>query len=78
MVLSTCVRAFATLEVFLQLFLENLFLYLKNGGMISLDPLLTSKLLILNPLSAIKLSPNLSFSTIPQVSVMKRSGAASS
>ena len=78
MALSTCVRAFATLEVFLQFFLENLFLSLKNGGIISLDPLLTSKLLILNPLSAIKLSPNLSFSTIPQVSVMKRSGAASS
>ena len=58
MTLSTCIRAFATLEVVLQFLLENLFLSLKNGRMISLDPLLTSKSLILNPLPAIKLSPN--------------------
>ena len=76
MALSTCMQAFATLEVVLQFFLENLFLSLKNGGMISLDPLLTSKSLILNPLSAIKLSLNWSLSTIPQVSVMKQSDAA--
>ena len=79
MALSTCMQAFATLEVVLQFFLENLFLcsYLsKNGGMISLDPLLTSKSLILNPLSAIKLSLNWSLCTIPQVSVMKQSDAA--
>ena len=58
MTLSTCIRAFAALEVVLQFLLENLFLSLKNGRMISLDPLLTSKSLILNPLPAIKLSPN--------------------
>ena len=46
MALSTCMQAFATLEVVLQFFLENLFLSLKNGGMISLDILLTSKSLI--------------------------------
>ena len=76
MALSTCMQAFATLEVVLQFFLENLFLSLKNGGKISLDSLLTSKLLELNPLPAIKLSPNCSFSTIPQASVMKRSNVA--
>ena len=58
MALSTCMRAFATLEGGLQYFLENLFLSLKNGGIISLDPSLTNKSLMLNPLSAIKLSPN--------------------
>ena len=47
MALSTCMRAFATLEVVLQVFLENLLSSLKNGGMISLDPLLTSKSLYL-------------------------------
>lgn len=49
-------RAFAALEVALQFFLENLFLSLKNVGMTKLDPLLTNRLLMLNPLSAIKLS----------------------
>ena len=72
MTLSTCMQAFATLEIVLQFFLETLFLSLKNGGMISLHPLLTGKSLILNLLSAIKLLPNWSFSTIPQVAVMKR------
>ena len=52
---------FATLEGGLQYLLENLFLSLKNGGIISLDPSLTNKSLMLNPLSAIKLSPNWSF-----------------
>ena len=47
MALSTCMRAFATLGVVLQVFLENLLLSPKNGGMISLDPLLTSKSLCL-------------------------------
>ena len=70
MAVSTCMRAFATLKVTLQFFSENLFLSLKNGAMISLYPLLTSKSLMLNPLSAIKLSTNWSFSTIPQVSVL--------
>ena len=48
MALSTCMQAFATLEVVLQVFLENLSLLLKNGGMICLDPLLASKSLMLN------------------------------
>ena len=39
MALSTCMRVLATLEVALLFFLENLFLSLKNGGMIGLDPL---------------------------------------
>ena len=63
MAFFTFMQAFATLEVVLQFFLENLFLSLKNGGKISLDPLLTSKLLELNPLPAIKLSLTCSFQT---------------
>ena len=78
MALFTCMWVFATLEVVLQVFLENLFLSLINGGMISLDTLLTSRPLMLNPISAIKLLPNLSFSTIPKVSVMQQSDSAPS
>ena len=48
MTLATCMRALATLKVTLQFFLESMFLSLKNGAMISLDPLLTSKSLMWN------------------------------
>ena len=68
--LSTWIQAFAIFELFMALCLENFPSSFKNGGITSLEHLFINKSIILNPLSAINVTPGLIFSIIPQVSVM--------
>ena len=72
---STCILAFATSDVFLQFFFENCCFSLKKGGIINCDPLDINRSLMLEPLSAIKLSPYRNLSSISQSSVINRSDA---
>ena len=72
---STCIRACATLAVLLHFFAVNCALSRRKGGMTSLQPFHTSKSLMLNPLSAMKLSPGCSLSSTPDVSTIWRSDA---
>ena len=63
-------------EVIVQFLWENFPFSRKNGGIISLLCLHISRSLILNPLSAMILSPSLNLSNKPQFSVMNLSDAA--
>ena len=74
-VLSTCILAFATSDILLQFFYENRCFSLKKGGIINCDPFDINRLLMLKPLSAIKLSPYYTLSSIWQSSIINRSHA---